>query len=138
VDTNLMDDSMPDALSTAGVDLEFSGSGVHDLSTDNGLRFADLDLLDAGASLDLTGTGSLFFDEIILPDENPPDIGSELQGDLAITYDANNPANAYLLDATYALPGGGSLTPVNAPEPTCAGMIAMAGCGLLGRRRQRS
>jgi hypothetical protein len=137
IDNELTDNSLPGNFVTAGADLEFAGSGVHDLSTDNLLDFQML-ALDPGASLDATGKGSLFADEIILPDETPADIGTELQGDLAITYDVNNPANAYLLDATYTLPSGGSLSPVNVPEPTCAGMIAMAGWGLLGRRRRRS
>jgi autotransporter-associated beta strand protein len=102
---------MPGAVSTAGVDLEFSGSSVHKLSTNNALSFADLTLLNAGGSLVASGSGLLYFGEIILPDENPADIGSELQTSLPITYNPTDPANAYLRDAKYALSGGGSLSP---------------------------
>jgi len=135
IDENLIDDSGPGNFQTPGTDLEFAGSGMHTLSTGNALSFQML-TLDSGATLDTTGTGSLFADEIVLPNENPADIGSELQGDLAITYDVNNPANAYLLDATYTFPGGGSLSPVTIPEPGAMAMVVMA--GMLTMRRQRT
>ena len=43
---------------------------------------------------------------------------SSIEGNgLSIYYEANNPANAYLADHTFALAGGGQLAPVSAPLP---------------------
>jgi T5SS/PEP-CTERM-associated repeat protein len=45
------------------------------------------------------------------------------------------PANAYLNDLVYNLPGGGLLMPA-IPEPSAILLLAMAGCAMMLRRRQ--
>lgn len=64
---------------------------------------------------------------------------SSIHSDYNIYYNPNLADNAYLMDSTYALDGGGVLAPA-IPEPETYAML-LAGLGVLGfaarRRKQR-
>jgi hypothetical protein len=149
VSGNLVSDSVENrSWQTAAAELRFAGgSGIHNFSingTDLGatlegyrddfawgtLRLAaseHLTLLDSG----LPG-GALYTGNFVL-ESGLGQIASINSNGLNIYYDASRATNAYLGQQTYALSGGGFLTPV--PEPGVTALLAS--CVLLGLGRLR-
>ena len=62
---------------------------------------------------------------------------SNIYSDINIYYDINAPENAYLLGQTYALGGGGSLSPTVVPLPTAVWLFGSGLAGLIGFARRK-
>jgi hypothetical protein len=131
IDANLTDNTTGGFI-TNSANMVFSGAGTHNLATGNTLVLQSL-TVDTGGALVVSGSGVVYADALVLPNENPADISMELQTNIPIYYDPNNSANAYLADGTY-----GEIMPgiVSTPEPASLGFVGMAGI-LLMRRRAR-
>lgn len=138
---------------TADASLFFDGSGIKNLylaGADHGLSLLGFADNFAFGSLHLaSGAGLNIFDGNVTPGAamyvellNLADGINQLSSihsDYNIYYNASLAGNAYLMDRTYALDGGGVLAPA-IPEPETYAML-LAGLGLIGfmaRRRKIS
>ena len=117
----------------AGTDKGRTSAGY----TDN-FSWGVLSLL-AGASLVLddgndSPGGALYVHELLLAG-GLSQIGRITGNGMNLYYDATDPANGYLLGQSYALTGGGMLTPV--PEPSALVLLAVGALGLAFYCRRR-
>src|SRR5207237_3533074 len=89
-------------------------------------------VLGAGDSLELNGD-AVYVRSLVLQ-AGLGQIDSIIGNGSNIYYDLAQPENAYLQGQTYALSGGGSITPL--PEPLSASVILLALDTLASRRRK--
>jgi hypothetical protein len=123
-------------------------TGAEDRATpagyDNNFAWGAL-TLDSGQSLtlwdgNLVGGGGFYVGVLSLADGLGQMNSINLNG-VNLYYNPSLPQNDYLGDRTYHLAGGGSIIPVPglpAPEPSSLTFAALAGLGLLARRRPSS
>ena len=121
-------------MTVAGSDKGASSSGFT-----NNFAWGQL-ILDSGGSLSLgngtglsAGTNGAFYTYILTLAGGVSQIANITGNGVSIYYDPTNSANAYLGDKTYSLTNGGEIAPV--PEPAPVALLAIAGAGMLLRRR---
>lgn len=142
-------------LSAGGLEFVASGSNAHTVtwSVDSGVQDIGTLTIDSGQTVDLDNGGNSLAALHVLSFQLTDALGdagnvtalqaainAALSGNLTLTYDLNNPANAYLGGQNYTFGDGGLLIAEDAPEPATWALMLM-GLGVLaffGRRLKRN